>query len=457
MVNVQEIKKYRVLGETDVIVGGSGPAGIGASVGATRKGMKTILVENYGFLGGNWTMGGVHEIHGGIKSNLIREITDELLETGAATAGTFTGHPIRFTPEGMKLALDELVERENIDLLLHTRVVDTIVDSGRTVVGVLVATKRGLSVTMAKCIIDATGDGDIAAYAGAESTLGREEDGCVQAPTLVFQMGNVDVNRNLGAFEQKERIEARNMAHLTERFQKGEPIRVYEFPQNAHRIAMESGATSDELKLFADPMHPNLFHTTPLQGVVVFNMAQMSFVNMIDSDHITRSEVETRDKIAKMVDFMIKYVPGFEKSYLIDSGPNIGIRATRQIHGDYILAEDDITEARRFDDEVCLCNASLDVHHPSGRSAIRQPPKEPGTHFGLPYRCFLPKGYDGLLLAGRCLSATYSAGRGGTTSCNAYGQVAGIAAALSIQSNSSIRDLSVADLQQELRGVGVLA
>lgn len=178
---------------------------------------------------------------------------------------------------------------------------------------------------------------------------------------------------------------------------------------------------------------------------------------MIDSDHITRSEVETRSKIAKMVDFMIKYVPGFEKSYLIDSGPNIGIRATRQIHGDYILAEDDITEARRFDDEVCLCSASLDVHNPNGRSAIRQPPKKPGTHCGLPYRCFLPKGYDGLLLAGRCLSATYMAGRGGTTSCNAYGQVAGIAGALSIQSKSTVRDISVADLQQELRGVGVLA
>ena len=449
-----------LLAGADVVVAGAGPAGLGAAIAASRMGAKTLLVESYGFLGGMWTIGGVNEFNARNRSSrILLELIDRLEAQGSALVRKErNGMNVKFEPEGMKRVLDDFVRDERIDVLLHAPVVDTLVDAGRKVHGIALGIKRGLSAVQGTCIVDATGDGDVAAFAGARFELGREEDGLTAAPTLVFRMGDVDPERVFETFKQDEEVDGRDFGHVRERFRGGEPIRVYEFSQNALRLARESGAEldPDDVAYFSEPKHPDLFHTSPLPGVITVNMAHMADVDLIDPGDLTRTEMDVRRKIGRTVRFLVGYVPGFREAFLIDSGPHIGIRETRRIVGEYMLTGEDLSEGSRFEDEIMVLPPGVDIHHPDGRGTTKHSGRR-GVVFGIPYRCLIPVGLDGLLLAGRCISASVEANIKGTAKCMGIGHASGIAAAMAAAEGGTLRQVEVGRLRARLRSDGVLS
>ena len=448
------------LATADVVVAGAGPAGLGAALAAARQGTKTLLVEYYGFLGGMWTIGGVNEFNArSDSSDLLQELIDRMeKQPGCAQVRRDRNRlNVKFEPEGMKRVLDDYVRDAGIDVLLHAPVVDTLVGPDRAVQGIVLGVKKGLSVIRGTCTVDATGDGDVAAFGGAAFELGREEDGLTAAPTLVFRIGQVDIQRVFETFRQDEEVDGRDFAHVRTRFEQGEPIRVYEFSENALRLAQERGCDlgPDDVALFSEPKHPDLFHTGPLPGVVTVNMAHMANVDLIDPGDLTRTEVDVRRRIERFMRFLTAHVPGFENAFLIDSGPHIGIRETRRIVGDYQLTGADLDEGSRFEDEIMVLAPSVDIHHPDGRGTTKHGGKR-GVMFGIPYRCLVPKDLEGLLLAGRCISATVEANIKGTAKCMGIGHAAGTAAALSVAGGILPRQLAVHTLRARLRNDGVL-
>ncbi len=441
--------------ESEVLVVGGGPAGVGAAVTAARRGARVTLLEAYGFLGGTLTAALLNEFgwrEG--KPGLPAEVIDRLISVGGTLHCQEPGGvSVKFAPEAMKYVLDQIAVESGIQLLLHAPVCAALVERGQ-VRGVVAATKSGCRAIRAAVTVDATGDGDVAAFAGASFEKGRPSDGGMSAPTLVFRMGNVDVEEALSSFRQEREIDGTDLAHVRGRHLRGEPIRVYELSENMLRIAREKGVSpnADQHEFFFSPRHPDLFHTTPLPGVVVVNMAQVPNVDMTDPLLLSEAEVFARRQIRALVDFLTAHVPGFQRAYLIDSGPHIGIRETRRIIGDYVLTEEDRFDGRRFEDGVVSLRAFVDIHSPDGRGTYKR--SKPGVRCTLPYRCLLPRGLDGILTAGRCVSATVAANIKGVPTCMVIGQAAGAAAALSVRSGQSPRSLDAAQVRASLSELG---
>lgn len=441
------------IAEADVVVAGGGPAGIGTALTAARNGASVVLAETYVFLGGTFTAGLVNEFHSRRnRPPLMDEIAERLLQVGGAISRD--DGSIKYAPEAMKYVLDQLAVESGVRLLLHAPVCDAVVESGQ-VRGVAVAAKSGRSVVRAAVTVDATGDGDVAVLAGAAFEKGRPADGLMSAPTLVFRMGNVDVDAALASFRQEKEVDGENLDHVRSCHRRGEPIRVYELSENMLRIARERGVvlTTEQEAAFYSPRHPDLFHTTPLPGVVVVNMAQVPNVDMVDPLQLSAAEVFARRHIQELVGFLTRYTPGFENAYLLDSGPAIGVRETRRIVGDYMLTEEDRFGGREFDDGVLRLGAFMDMHHPDGRGTVKR--ALPGVTCTLPYRCLLPRGLEGILVAGRCISATVEANIKGFVTCLASGQVAGIAAARAVQTGQLPRALDIAALKAAVQQAGL--
>jgi hypothetical protein len=313
-----------ILLETDVVVAGGGPAGIGAAVAASRKGVRVVLAESYGFLGGNWTAGLVTEFiwDEDRRPGLALEIVNRLLKKGGALKREGNLPWVKFAPEAMKYVLDELTCEAGVRLLLHAPIIGTLVE-GKTVRGVIVGTKAGPRTIRSKVTIDATGDGDAAAFAGAPFEIGRASDGGTSAPTLMFRMGNVDVERVLAAVHQDKEVDGTDLKHVRQRYRRGEPIRVYELSENMLRIAREKGVvpTPEQEPYLFSPRHPDDFFTLPLPGVVVVNMAEIPNVDMADPLQLSDSEIYGRKQIWVLVDFLKQNMPGFENAFLLDTGP----------------------------------------------------------------------------------------------------------------------------------------
>ncbi|HEX2199007.1 MAG TPA: FAD-dependent oxidoreductase [Burkholderiales bacterium] len=439
-------------GEADVLVVGGGPAGIGAAVAAADAGARVVLAERYGFLGGNATAALVMPLmsfhtdkgakkesaantllphdHGpgeAVVHGVLRRLLERLVAAGGAIAPSLaTGYVVPFDPEWFKLIALELLDEAGVQFLFHAFASGVLPGSE----GVIFETKSGPLVVRAKVIIDCTGDGDVAVQAGAPYETGRF-DGLVQPMTLMFRV-NQFRRAAFEAYVRENPKEWRGVHGLWALV----------------RRATEAG----DLEL---PREDMLFFATPHEGEVSVNSTRVTRVLGADVWDLSYAEWCSRRQMRQIAAFLRRYVPGFEDSYVVQSGVQVGVRETRRVLGDYQLDADDVLGARKFDDAIARGAYPVDIHNPKGSGTLlkRLPP---GEAYDIPLRCLLPRNTERLMVAGRCISGTHEAHSSYRVMpiVMATGQAAGVCAALAAKEDVPPRAIHASRVQQELARQG---
>jgi hypothetical protein len=427
-------KQIPIVATPDVLVCGAGLAGIGAAVAAARGGAKTMVVERLGFAGGFFTAiigsafdGFVDERSG---TPVVGGIVFEMLERmGVIKAGqgpkvrynvngdlSFVEmHPERVIPrcdpERFKRAADDILSEAGVEILYHSQVADVVARDGR-VSSVLVSNKAGLVAIQPKVVIDCTGDGDVAAWAGAA----YEKAEPLQPMSLHFRIADLTPS-----FELRRRC----AQVLQEAYKRG------------------------EIGLYGGP-YPATFSGRD----VYFNATRTPGDNTIPADW-TQAEMRGRQDAWRMFELWQEHLPEFKDAYFFTSGPVAGARESRRIVGDYVLTGEDVRQGHRHDDVVVLGAWRLD-RHPAGAPGYHDIPWTPP--YDIPFRTLLPRNFENILVAGRCHSATSEALASSRVTATAMGmgQAAGTAAAMAVAANQSARDLSIGDLQARLCADGAI-
>lgn len=453
----------KIHSESDVVVAGGGPSGLIAALAAARAGAKTILVEQYGFLGGMATAASVgpfspfHYDDQQITMGIPQELVERLMVAGGSTghlkcvpeygSGSYMAY---FDREVYKQVAFDMMKESGVRLLLHSFVAGTVV-GGTAVKGILVANKSGLSHVLGKVTVDATGDGDVAARSGAEFKWGRESDQLGQPMTMFFEMSNVDVDalqkyidENPDDFEWTSNLYSRTPLppQLNQRY----------FVAQGFRKAVAEAKAKGDLYLGRDTV---LLQSTMYEGTIVFNSTRIGKLRGTDADDFTKAEIDGRQQAMSLAAFMKKYVPAFKNAYVSSTGIQIGVRESRHVVGEYILSQEDVVEGRRFPDVVARGFFPVDIHDPTGAKGYQAggstwiKPKGP---YDIPFRCLIPKKIDGLVMTGRNISAAHEAHGSmrvqGTVF--AIGHGSGVAAAVAALDGVQPRNVDVRKVQRLL-------
>lgn len=415
----------------DIIVAGAGPAGICAAVAAARQGSKVALIDRYGVVGGNLTAGYVGPILGSVGPGTMRDEVCGLLGVRDNDWIGEQGNAHNF--EEAKFTLADLVAKEsNIDVFLQTAVFDVIKEDN-VVKGLVCASNEGPLRFEAPVTIDCTGDGIVAFMAGAEVGKGRE-DGLMQPVTLEFTIDGVDEERGLICIGDVDEVELNGQRFLDwckDRAAEGK------IPE----------------KLAAVRLHPCVE-----KGRRQVNTTQVNRVDITRIEQIFPADYELRQQINLLRDFLRENLPGYENIKVIGSGTTTGVRESRRIMGDYVIDADELSAGKRFPDVVVHDALFIvDIHNPDGAGQAEDKIQY-CKPYDLPYRCFLPKGLEGLMVAGRCISGTHRAHASYRVMsiCMAMGEAVGIAAALSVSKGCTPRQLDVTLLQKTMTDKGIV-
>ena len=425
-------RELPVIDEPEVLVVGAGPAGVGAALAAARNGARTLLVEQANCVGGMATSGLMSHFSGSPSSPFYRELIESMEAHPAGQApGVPDGHGHAIRHEALKSVLMRKLDEAQVALRLHTFASGAIME-GTTIRGIVCESKSGRGAILAKVVVDCTGDGDVAARAGAAFQLGREDDQACQPVTLMFRIGGVDYHRAVfpAAFESymqipKGEIQALGKAHL---------------PFPAGHV---------------------LLYRTAIPNEVCVNMTNVIGIDGTRAEDLTRAERVCRGQMDAIVLFLREFVPGYEHGYLVASAQNVGVRETRHFKGEYTITAEDIVEARVFDDWIAARNAfNFDIHNVKGHGLDAngaQVQFRSKGEYTIPYRACLPETVDGLLLAGRNISGTHKAHSNYRVMsiCLNMGHGVGTAAAVAVRDGVLPRHVEIGKVQARLREAGV--
>lgn len=435
----------------DVVVVGGGPAGVCAAIAAARNGADTFIVEQGNCLGGMATLGLVgpfmtcYDKRGEVQ--IIRGLFDEIVRRLVAVGGAIHPSEIRagtactawitrghdhctpFEPEALKFVLDDMCAEVGVKVLYHATFMGPVMDGDR-IAGIEVWTKAGARRITAKVVIDATGDGDVAFRAGAPCEIGdTTRGGTMQPVSMFFRIGNLP----------EEAVD-------TVRRQYPQDTRCF---QTILRKAREEG------RWHIPRPHMNLFRGVKTDEWFV-NVSRLNGVDATDPQSLSDAETEGRRQVREILDLIRHDFPGAEGMRLISTASTMGIRETRHVLGEYVLDRDDVVTGRVPKDSVFVCANSIDLHGGTDANTTLYLTID-GNFYGVPYRCLVPRNVDGLLVAGRCVSASAigAAAIRVMPPCMAMGQAAGTAAAMSVKSGVKPRDLDSDALVAQLKSDGV--
>lgn len=429
----------------DVLVAGGGMAGIAAAVAAARAGADVLLVERGGTLGGVATAG-LNCSFMGVDRSVIGGVLWEVLDRLAGIGGSIEGLYTPFDPEAFKTVALEMVADAGARLLLHSWLIDAVTDDAG-VKGARFVTKSGMREIRAGAVVDATGDGDIAAAANGAFDTGRADGRPGQPMTMMLRMGNVDTAKLIEYVKANPDELYKNPLKCVLEEDRNPPLFLFSGFFDLVRKGKEAGHLDTGRESMGLQGLPN-------RGQVLVNATRVHGLSGIDADDLTRAEIEGRRQAKSVVEFLKKYMPGFEDAHLIDTAASIGVRETRRIRGRYMLTREDILSERRFPDAIARNFFPMDNHGPADNpNSHSWTVLRPGGFYDIPYRCLVPESVDGVLLAGRCISATHEA-HASTRSmpCSlATGQAAGVAAALSVSQRKRPADLDPEALRDALR------
>lgn len=484
---LQVMKKAHSQIHRDVIVVGGGTAGFVAAISAARNGAKVLLIEQRDHLGGTHSGGMVMMIRSmrhmrapngmaekrmmmttyessfddeQIVKSIAQEYIDRMHDVSSAWGqkGQATTRQL-FDPEIAKWVIQTMVEESGAEIWLNSYVTELLGERG-AITGVALDNLRERVEVYAPAIIDATGDADIAAAAGASYEFGSPDDGRCQPMSLYFTMAGVDLDRTLAFAKQASadftedyvdtllQLKADNKpltmfpfkSKIREALAKGE----YPLPHNLGEV------NPDTLSYIVRPMYRNgrfRYDTTSHNMDMAYN------VDATDRVQLTKATLAMRDLANRMAIFYRKYIPGYEDAYLALTAQSVGVRDSRRVVCDYTITQDDVLSGRDFDDGIGRYGSLMDVHDKSGKHSLALTEVGGKGWFQIPYSSMLPKGLDNLIVAGRCISADYNA-QGSVrsqASCMVTGQAAGTAAALAVRTNVGPRQVDIARLQATLR------
>lgn len=403
----------------DIVVTGGGLSGVAAAIASAREGAKVLLIEQYGFLGGMATAGLVnpfmpyavwkarweYDWEDKVNQGIFKEILKNL-----DAIGGLHGNNQTFNEELLKLILDRMIKKYKINVLLHSFVSGVTVNS-TNIHTIMVTSKSGITQFHAKYFIDATGDADVSALAGCEFKVGREGDRYCQPMTLSFRLANVD----------KER-----------------------FNNNTNKQAMNEKFKDFKSKgLITNPREDVLIFEHMVEDALHFNSTRIVKKSAINVEELTEAEIEAREQVFELYIFLKENIPGFENSQILMTAPQIGVRESRRIVGEYTIVEDDLLSAKKFQDSIARGTYPIDIHNPSGSGTVLKDIPY-GDYYTIPYRALIPKGIDNLIVAGRPISATHEAHSAFRIMpiCCSIGEGAGVAAAIAVKKKVSFRDIS---------------
>lgn len=432
-----------LIASVDVLVVGGGPAGVAAAAGAARSGASTLLIERNGFLGGMWTAGMVLTLAGYNSwlrpyTRCVDGVAGEWLRTAADLGGAEdnAGFVVSSDPEVMKLVADSLVLDSGAELLLHTWVADVLMDDG-VVKGAIIENVEGRAGIEAAVTIDCTGNGDLIARSGASWEKGQEFQPMTMPFRLTYQGSDPTFDEPAtipigpGATVLGEPL-------LSERSSRREPPGI-------DRDAMRAAHAAGKLPRFGGPWFGGVD-----RDVMWVNSTRIKGDASVAAD-LTAAEVAGRRDTRALVDYFREHVPGFEETRLIDTSTVMGVRETRRLVGRVVLDESDIRSPEDVPDSIAVGCWPIDVHPTEGQTGIHEMyVPEP---YPISYRTLLPTEVDGLIVAGRCFSATRQAlgsARVGAT-CAAMGHAAGVAASVATRTGAAVDAVDVSSVQAELR------
>jgi FAD dependent oxidoreductase len=427
-----------LLGEFDVVVLGGGPAGTAAALAAGRAGRATLLIERYGFAGGAGTAAGLstfcglHAVVHGRHEQVVHGIADDILARLDAMGGLNAPHLTvqdkitaqAYDISAFKIAADELLGEAGVRIMFHALGVGATMADEQRIDALLIETKSGRFAVRGRLFIDASGDGDLAAWSGVPYEVG-DAAGNLLYPSTMFRINGVDPARAGRAWELIPKLmdEAERAGRT---FPRKKPI------VRPQRNPIEWRANLTQIK------NPD---GSPVNGT--------------DAQQLSYGEIEGRRQCWDVFQFIKSVTPGFDQAYIVEIAPQIGIRETRRIVGEYVLTEDDILGCRDFDDAIGVNGWPVEAHVKGDVNFVFTPPGSRGFN-QIPYRIIVPQRIENLFVAGRCASMSHDAQSSARVSgsCFVMGQAAGTAADLALAADVPPRAIDVAELQSRLAADG---